>query len=737
MRIRPIHPVVLCSIALLLCLAADVGAQSARSLPLWFDVSAAQPPNIKINTDATTELQNEEQVAVDPTNPNNLVAVWRDFRLGYRQVGWGYSHDGGASWIEGGLIPSTPYDRDSDPAIVCNSQGVFFSVILSFQDSGNEDGLYIPVSYDSGLTWSFWSIAVENFNSLFEDKEMMAVDNTGGPTDGSVYVAWARFGATTDIYCVRSFDGITFDLERLVSDQSGVQWPVPAVGAGGRVVIAWWSYARGAIMCDISTDQGWTWGTDRVLQNIDFYPSQINGGITTFGFPALTADVTGGPFHGRFYCAFVDYGPDGRLDLYMTRSLDGGLTWTGRQRINDDPLGNGVDQFHPWIAVNPDGVVSVAFYDRRLDPANLNFDLFVTHSFDGGLTWTPNQRVSEVSSSPFNAFGAKSVEPLTPYDPKIPIAYSPNAGLIGEYIGIAASRLRATTVFTDTRNGHQDVYAANVPLRLFPPKLMAPADAAISTDPAPTLQWADWSIYDSACIYTVEYATDPDFAVNVTRQSGLPGYTLETTPLADGIWHWRVRATDPFGDSSAWSASRRVWVDATPPVVPALLPPSPLDGAVTIDATPEFFWSASPAGNGTPVRYTLEVARDIDFTQDARTYSDLSATLWTIPDADSLARNATWYWRVEAVDSAGWHSGWSVAEDFLVIPPYVLGDYNNDGFLDVVDVVGMVNVAFRGGTTPAPPPERMDVNCDGAYDVVDVVLLVNHIFRATAAPHCP
>jgi len=42
--------------------------------------------NIKINSDATNQVQNEEQVSHNRTNPDNLVAVWRDFRLGYRRL---------------------------------------------------------------------------------------------------------------------------------------------------------------------------------------------------------------------------------------------------------------------------------------------------------------------------------------------------------------------------------------------------------------------------------------------------------------------------------------------------------------------------------------------------------------------------------------------------------------------------------------------------------------------------
>src|SRR5262249_23480082 len=70
--------------------AAILASSSISTIP-----ARADYPQIRLNTDDTTQLQNEQQIVVDKTNPDNLVACWRDFRLGYRQVGVGYSFDGG------------------------------------------------------------------------------------------------------------------------------------------------------------------------------------------------------------------------------------------------------------------------------------------------------------------------------------------------------------------------------------------------------------------------------------------------------------------------------------------------------------------------------------------------------------------------------------------------------------------------------------------------------------------
>ncbi len=66
-------------------------------------------------------------------------------------------------------------------------------------------------------------------------------------------------------------------------------------------------------------------------------------------------------------------------DVFFFRSTNGGSSWVGPTRVNDDrsvaapnrnlpTMGNyGNDQWFPWIDVNADGTLALAFYDRRLD----------------------------------------------------------------------------------------------------------------------------------------------------------------------------------------------------------------------------------------------------------------------------------------------------------------------------------------------------------------------------------
>lgn len=82
----------------------------------------------------------------------------------------------------------------------------------------------------------------------------------------------------------------------------------------------------------------------------------------------------------------------------------------------------------------------------------------------------------------------------------------------------------------------------------------------------------------------------------------------------------------------------------------------------------------------------------------------------------------------------------SVAEGFwntlgICECPHI-GDLDTNGFLNILDVVGLVNVAFRGAEMPpsdrfCPLATRADLNCNGIVNIQDVVSIVNAAFRGS------
>ncbi len=413
--------------------------------------------NIRVNTDATTEVQNEQQIAVNPTDSLNFACNWRDFRVGYRQVGHAATLDGGRTWVAETLYVEPTYTWDSDPGMTVDRDGNFFAIILSFFSTSQPNGFFVYESTDKGVTWSSPRTVVNDVPNVFEDKEFIACDRTSSPYQDNLYVAWARFVNfySPAVYVTRSTDrGFTWSAPFNISDvNGGLQFPVPAVGPAGQVYVAWVTNSQ--ILIDRSTNGGASFGTDRTVQNVASMLRYVKGTISTFSFPALDVDISGGPSNGYLYCAFMDNGTDGYPDMFFTRSTDQGATWSGRVRINDDPLNNHIDQFHPWLTVDQTGCISVIFYDSRNDPANILSDLYMAQSTDGGVTWLPNVRVTDTSFD----LTAGSYREQPRIDPNRPRA--DRAGLIGEYNGVAAtSRNNVLPIYTDTRLGNQDTYVA-------------------------------------------------------------------------------------------------------------------------------------------------------------------------------------------------------------------------------------------------------------------------------------
>lgn len=416
--------------------------------------------NFRINQDSTEELQNEQQIVVNPLDPDNIVAVWRDFRKGYRQVGYGWTKDGGRTWTED-LFVDQDYPWDSDPGVTVDRFGNFYAVVLAYVSTSEENALFVYKSEDGGENWTGPFTVVDGVQNVFEDKELIACDRSGGLYDGNLYVAWARFGFSSTIYFARSIDGgITFEDELRVSDASSTQWPVPVVGPEGEVYVAWDSYSSPyRIKLDRSFDGGVTFGTDINVRNVSASPGgSINGGITVYPYPAMDVDME----TGTLYMAYMDNGNSSK-DIFFIKSTDKGATWSLPTRINDDPPDNGCDQFHPWLSVDEKGIISVIFLDRRNDPSNYMMDCYMTWSTDGGETFSRNIRLSTESSDPrAGSLGdiASGYSATAPAGRCMPLSGS-RAGLLGEYIGLSTRNgVRAAPIWTDTRNGHQDAFFA-------------------------------------------------------------------------------------------------------------------------------------------------------------------------------------------------------------------------------------------------------------------------------------
>ena len=152
------------------------------------------------------------------------------------------------------------------------------------------------------------------------------------------------------------------------------------------------------------------------------------------------------PATGQLYAAWAD-NATGDADILFATSRDGGRTWSAPLRVNDDPPRDGANQFQPQLAVAPNGVVSVTFFDTRLDLQHHLIDVFLAQSVDHGGSFRQNVRVTTRS-----------------WEPKIDAPVDPDhLQFIGDYQGLAVDNQYVHPFWNETRTGAQEIFTAAIP----------------------------------------------------------------------------------------------------------------------------------------------------------------------------------------------------------------------------------------------------------------------------------
>lgn len=128
----------------------------------------------------------------------------------------------------------------------------------------------------------------------------------------------------------------------------------------------------------------------------------------TFPYPVVAANPAVG---GKAAVVWLDsrfdtQGPEYTSDVVISRTTDGGTTWTtpsltNKGRINTDPVNNNVLQDRPWAAYNDTGTRLWAVWRDRRDTAGtgVKAHLYSACSTNDGASWVPtgdknNLRVS-------------------------------------------------------------------------------------------------------------------------------------------------------------------------------------------------------------------------------------------------------------------------------------------------------------------------------------------------------
>lgn len=443
--------------------------------------------NVRVSHDSFA-AHSEPSLAENPRNRNNLIAgskMFSDPGLYQFKIGTYYSLDGGRTWHDSGLLPGfAGYSTVSDVSIGFSSTGVAYVCVLALK--GKKSGVFVSRSTNGGQTFSNpVPVFLDSSGATFSDKPWITVDRTTGPTAGTIYVAWnldaggaksgdpdqsrraalplrrdqARVAPETGLVISRSTDGgQTFSAPQVISpfDPEFVIGAVPQVGPGGHVYVVFAAIdnktgVTNRLEMVTSADGGQTFSAPQVIQdNVPGLPNHLtNSTFRNITMPAFVVSRK----DGSLVVAWSDM-RYGDADILASSSTDGGATWSAPARVNDDPRGDGKDQFQPALAVAPNGTYTCAWFDRRFDPNNHLIDEVVAQSADDGTTWGQNIRVTKHSWNP--AIDAPEPEG------------KPTNTFIGDYQALAVDNHTVHPLWNDTQNGKsQQIRTAVVAVRVF------------------------------------------------------------------------------------------------------------------------------------------------------------------------------------------------------------------------------------------------------------------------------
>ena len=227
----------------------------------------------------------------------------------------------------------------------------------------------------------------------------------------------------------------------------------PVVGPDGTVYVGWENRdvrtpqppANNPMIVARSTDLGRTW--TRINTGAAVTGTATTGASSQVGHPRLAVDPRGPAPTGTLYLVYQ--GPTvADADILLRKSTNGGLTWSPDVRVSTALAGT--NQTNPYVSVAPDGRVDVVWHDQRHNYPGANLsDIYYASSTDGGATFSANRRVTDRS---FNrAVGLTGLGSYTWYGP----------------VSVPMGNNKVLVAWTDSREGDfntgiQDIYLAQM-----------------------------------------------------------------------------------------------------------------------------------------------------------------------------------------------------------------------------------------------------------------------------------
>jgi hypothetical protein len=350
------------------------------------------------------------------------------------------SANGGLSWEKTKL--TTGFEVSGNLVVFSDFKNTFYCLHTS--RIGNKNQIIIRESSDGGKSWSD-GVRISQDTTAQAFNPAAALDRKG-----NLFVTWTAFSnaynhvdsCKSSIMLSRSSSGKKWSKPVVISqtpgscnhDRQTTVGATPGVMGGGERAFVVWAHQE-KIVLDRAFDGGSTWLSNDlpITDQSNGANIEIEGVKSSNGYPTMLVDNTKKTqLSGAVYIVWADQ-LKGKTDtdIWFTRSMNFGDSWTQAGRINNDASGK--HQYNPAMALDSEsGFIYVVYYDRR-NYTDTQTDVYLAYSLDAGSTFK-NVKISE---NPFVADAAV---------------------ITGSYIGISAHNGVITPIWTRTDNGKSSVW---------------------------------------------------------------------------------------------------------------------------------------------------------------------------------------------------------------------------------------------------------------------------------------
>lgn len=384
----------------------------------------------------------EAYIVTNPRDPLNNICAFNINGLYYTLDGFNWTRN----------IPLFPgYNILGDPVMTFDSLGNCVYALL--YQNGSTYGTVVMKTTNNGVNW-IGPYNVYSTTAGLVDKEWIAADQTGGPYSNYLYLGWRQYGTGGMRFVKSTNGGINWSSPLTLN---GTQNAFITVGPNGNIQGGSVYYAatnNNTIVVSRSTDGGETFLPQVLAAAVDPPGIPCAGRRTVKDcirmnhIPSFAVDNGNSSTRGNVYAVYCGnpVGPD-NCDIYLIRSTDYGLTWSAGLRVNDD--NTTTDQWLPSITVDKiSGKIFVSWYDSRVDPvANVLTRIYGAVSTNGGISFLPNDNISDVSFDP-NAMA---------------LSLPGGEKYIGDYYGNSAIGSTSYNVWADGRNNNLGSYVGYYP----------------------------------------------------------------------------------------------------------------------------------------------------------------------------------------------------------------------------------------------------------------------------------